>query len=112
MIISGTNISETDSNKIKSYIGFAIRAGRVKYGAEGIVKAGTARIRLICVRADISSSTLDSLDRFAGSSGIYIIVLAEDICAALNKPGVKALALTHPQLSKAITDCITTHTTI
>ena len=86
-------------NKIFSYVGFAIKAGKVKYGVDNIICAKKAPA-VILISSDLSDNSLKQLEKYmtAHASEHFIV----DLKAILPGKNCKALGITDTNLADAI----------
>lgn len=85
-------------NKIKSYVGFAIKANKVVYGVENII---THRAGVILADDTLSEKSMKSLRNYADKTGIPCVsVNALETLTYRN--GCKAIAVKEPHLAQAI----------
>lgn len=87
--------------KIKSYIGFAIKSRNIIFGTDSIV--ASRKVKLILVSDSLSESSLKELNQFAEKKKILIEKLAnEEFFELTCKQQVKAIAITDENLASAI----------
>ena len=82
-------------NKIKSYIGFAIKSKQVVYGADNILVS--KKNKLIVASIQLSQNTLEKLKNI----NVKIITLPHEIFEDLNIKGL-VVSITNLSLAKAI----------
>lgn len=87
-------------NKIRTYVGFAIRAGKAVFGVDQI-KESRKRIRLILADLTLSPNGIAKLERIAEARGANLIRIdgLPELCA---RPACKALGIAEESLAKAI----------
>lgn len=86
-------------DKIISLIGFAIKAGKVVFGADNIIK--NKKIYLIVCCKTLSINSLENI-KVAVNGKIPIIISQNPLCDITYKKGVKVLGVTDKQMSSAI----------
>ena len=93
-------LQANDHDKVKSLLGFAIKAGKVIYGIDNI-NASSRRKHLIVVCSTLSPNALKQLTRNYSTSEILRCksVKLEDL---IYKTNCKVIALTDKQMSQAI----------
>lgn len=86
-------------NKLFTYVGFAIKSGKVKYGVDNIISAKRAPA-VILISNDLSDNSLKQLDRYitAHASERFTV----DLKAILPERNCKALGITDIHLADAI----------
>lgn len=88
-----------NESKVKTYLGFAVKAGKIVWGADNIlarkrfypliVVSNTASVRL---KRDIEEYAADKIP----------VIEVEDLSALISKENCKAVAVTEKNLAKAI----------
>ena len=88
-------------NKIKTYVGFAIKSKQIKFGIDEILK--NKFLDLILVSSELAESSKSKLESFASKTHSKLIELEQNqIDFVLNKTGVKVFAITNKGLADAI----------
>ena len=88
-------------NKIKTYVGFAIKSKQIKFGIDEILK--NKFLDLILVSSELAESSKSKLENFASKTNSKLIELEQDqIDFVLNKTNVKVFAITNKGLADAI----------
>ncbi len=90
-----------DINKIKSYIGFAIKSGQIIYGLDNI-EVYRKKIHLILVSNTISDNSLEKIQKLANQRNLDILCLDDSIENITKRKNCKILAITNFELAKAI----------
>lgn len=93
-------LSDRNKDKIKSYVGFAIRAGKAIFGVDQIL---TSRKRIHLILADIALSvnSKQKLVNFAKNEGIPCYEW-ENVGELTALPSCKAVGVREPSLARAI----------
>ena len=92
---------ENNIVKVKTYIGFAIKSRKIKYGVDDIVKLKTAD--LILVSENLAESGLKKVTTFSLSKSIKLIVLKENVFnEIIENITIKAAAILDSNLADAI----------
>lgn len=93
-------------NKVKSYIGFAIKSKSIVIGTDLILKS--KNVALILCESELSSSSYNTLETYANQRKIQIFKLKnEDFFEICPKNGVKVLGVTNKSLADAIINNLT-----
>jgi ribosomal protein L7Ae-like RNA K-turn-binding protein len=87
-----------DLSKTKSYIGFAIKSGKIVYGVDNILKTNRAYVALL----DGELAPNSSKKAKAHLESKQIPYFVADLTLYLNKQNCKAIAITDANLSDAI----------
>lgn len=87
--------------KIKTYIGFAVKSNHIIKGIDEILKS-KKRIGLVFVVDGLKDNSQEKLSRWAETKGVSIAHITQDILNELNLVGVKVLGITDPNLVVAI----------
>lgn len=91
-------------SKIKTYIGFSVKSGKIIYGADTLIET-KKRVKLIIVCKTLAKSTCEKVQEYASSKGIQVLsfdeCLLEDI---VNKKNCKVIGLLNKNLAQAIID--------
>jgi len=86
----------TVSSKAESLLGFAIKAGRVIFGADNIVAAKKTYLILIC--KGLSENSVKKLLR----QDAQILISNKPLEEVLHRPGCKSAAVTDKEMARAI----------
>ncbi|MBR3885554.1 MAG: hypothetical protein IKJ33_03720 [Clostridia bacterium] len=90
-----------NTSKIKTYVGFAIKSRKIKFGVDDILKVKNAK--LIIVSNSLAESGMKKLEPFANRNLIEIIKLSEDeFLEVVQNISIKALAVLDENLAEAI----------
>lgn len=93
-----------NQDKIKSYVGFAIKSRKIKYGTDEILKMNNAE--LIILSSDLAENSKKKItQKFVGKTQI-IEFSQEKLNFLFNGKTTKAAAITDKNLSEAITKTI------
>ncbi len=87
--------------KIEALLGFSVRARKILLGADYILEC-RKRLKLIFYDPDLSENTRKKLANFAQERKIPIFSSPSPLAELLYKPGVKAAALTDPNMATEI----------
>ncbi len=88
-------------SKIKTYVGFAIKSRKIKYGVDDILKLKNAN--LIIVSESLAESGMKKLEGFAEKKSIRLVKLdSENFLEAVQNSYVKAAAILDENLAEAI----------
>ncbi len=92
-------LSEELQKKIRTYLGFGIRAGKVVYGTDNIIclKKGA----LILIDTALSDNSKNKLNNFAVKTGSTVFII-ENVTALGAPSSCKALALKEQNLASEI----------
>lgn len=90
-----------ETSKIKPILGFALRSGKIVFGTDNI-PVYRKRKYLILFDADLSENAKKKLILHAEPLKIPYKTVSEPLGGLLSRPGVKAVALTDPNMSKEI----------
>lgn len=90
-------------NKIKSYVGFAIKAAKVVYGLDNILKQ-RLNIKLIIFDDTLGESSKKKLMKFIGINGIKYF--QTDMSNVVDKQNCKVIAIKDINLAQAIMNVI------
>ena len=90
-----------NTSKIKTYVGFAVKSRKIRYGVDDILKLKNAD--LIMVSDSLSESGMKKLEAFANRKSIDLIKLSEeDFLEVVQNISIKALAVLDENLTDAI----------
>ena len=88
-------------SKIKTYIGFAIKSRKIKYGVDDILKLKNAG--LILVSESLADSGMKKLEGFAERKSIELKKFSEeDFLELIQNTSIKATAILDENLAEAI----------
>lgn len=92
---------EIDLSKIKTYVGFAIKSRKIKFGVDDILKLKTAN--LIIISEALTESGCEKLKGFATKKSIFYTTLTEnDFNELFPNKNIKAFAILDNNLACAI----------
>lgn len=92
---------EIDLSKIKTYVGFAKKAQKIKFGVDDILKLKNAD--LIIISETLTESGCEKLKGFASKKSIFITTLTEnDFIELFPDKNIKAFAILDNNLADAI----------
>ena len=89
------------NQKIKTYIGFALKKGSVVFGLDNIRKKPSA-ICLVLVCETASEKTVKETEFFCCKNKIPLVLRAVSVAETVGRQGVKILALTDKSLAEAV----------
>ena len=90
-----------NTDKVKTYIGFAIKSRKIKFGVDDIVKSKNAGI--IIVSELLADSGMRKIERFANRNLVELIKLTEiEFLELVQNVSIKALAVLDENLAEAI----------
>lgn len=88
-------------SKIKTYIGFAIKSGKIRYGVDDILKLKNAE--LILVSESLADSGMKKLEGLAERKEIKLIKFSEEeFLELIQNISIKASAILDKNLAEAI----------
>lgn len=87
------------SEKIASYIGFSVKAGKIVYGYEGVI-ASRKRLYLLLADRLLSDNSLKKVQRYAESKGIKLYQI-EGLPEYFGGKTVKCIGLAEEHLASA-----------
>ena len=88
-------------SKIKTYVGFAIKSRKIKFGVDDILKLKNAE--LIMVSDSLAESGMKKIEAFADRKSVSLIKLSEeDFFEVVQNISIKALAVLDENLADAI----------
>ena len=87
--------------RIKTYIGFAIRSNHIIKGLDDITKS-RKKIYVIVLTDGLMQNSIDKLDKFLENKDIKKILVNSQVFSDLNIDGVKVLGITDKNLADAI----------
>ncbi|MBQ8424975.1 MAG: hypothetical protein IJX17_03015 [Clostridia bacterium] len=89
------------SNKIKTYISFAIKSRNIVYGVDDILKS--KQVYIIFKSNNLAENSKNKLEKFILDKDLFIINLTDnDIFDVLQKNAIKVFAITDKNLADAI----------
>lgn len=86
--------------KLKAYLGFSMRSGKILFGADDI-SAARRGIYLILADEDLGKTAMKRLKAAADALGAPMYIYREKLGGLLYKPAVKAAALRDKNLARA-----------
>jgi ribosomal protein L7Ae-like RNA K-turn-binding protein len=90
-----------NTSKIKTYVGFAVKSRKIRYGVDDILKLKNAD--LIIVSDSLAESGMKKLEAFADRKSVGLIKLSEqDFFEVVQNISIKALAVLDENLADAI----------
>jgi ribosomal protein L7Ae-like RNA K-turn-binding protein len=90
-----------NTSKIKTYVGFAVKSRKIRYGVDDILKLKNAN--LIIVSDSLAESGMKKLEAFADRKSVGLIKLSEqDFFEVVQNISIKALAVLDENLADAI----------
>jgi ribosomal protein L7Ae-like RNA K-turn-binding protein len=90
-----------NTSKIKTYVGFAVKSRKIRYGVDDILKLKNAD--LIIVSDSLAESGMKKLEAFADRKSVSLIKLSEqDFFEVVQNISIKALAVLDENLADAI----------
>lgn len=88
-------------SKIKTYIGFAIKSRKIRYGVDDILKLKSAS--LILVSESLADSGMKKIEGFAERKQIELIKFSEEeFLELIQNTSIKATAILDENLAEAI----------
>jgi len=88
--------------KIAAYVGFAIKKGKVIFGAERLVGGARVHPKVTLVAENTGRSTFNAVVRFCASCGVPLYVVKGDNLFDYAKKDVKVLTVADKGLGAAI----------
>lgn len=90
-----------NSQKIITYIGFAIKSRNIKYGVDDILKL--KKVSLILVSETLTSSGMNKINNYVNRTKTDMILLkGDDFSEIINSPSIKVAAILDDNLAEAI----------
>jgi ribosomal protein L7Ae-like RNA K-turn-binding protein len=90
-----------NTSKIKTYVGFAVKSRKIRYGVDDILKLKNAD--LIIVSDSLAESGMKKIEAFADRKSVSLIKLSEqDFFEVVQNISIKALAVLDENLADAI----------
>lgn len=88
-------------SKIKTYVGFAVKSRKIKFGVDDILK--TKNTKLIIVSDSLAESGMKKLEGFSERTKVDLIKLREDeFFEIIQNISIKATAISDENLAEAI----------
>lgn len=88
------------NDKTAALIGFAIRAGKVVFGTDAILRY-RKKMPLIVIDKTLAANAADKITRYAERSVVAVSEMSE-VASLTHREGCKAIAITDRQMSEAI----------
>ena len=85
--------------RIESYLGFAVRSGKIVYGMDNIE---TSRRRLYALGPDASVNLAERAERYAARRNVPLIKAEKPLEELIRKPNCKLVALLDANMAKAV----------
>lgn len=92
-------LSPECATKISSYVGFALKAGKVVFGADNII-ASNKRM-LVLISESLGANSASKVLAHAKETGMRVVTV-EDVGAIVSREGVKAIGIREKNLAEAI----------
>ena len=90
-----------NTSKIKTYVGFAVKSRKIKFGVDDILKLKNTN--LIMVSDSLAESGMKKIEAFADRKSVSLIKLSEeDFFEVVQNISIKALAVLDVNLADAI----------
>ena len=91
-----------EKNKIETYLGFCIRAGKIIFGVE-MIERQKKGVKLLMADSAIGKNSFKPTVQAYEKFGCPLLITAEnELGALLHRPAVKAIAITDENLAAAI----------
>ena len=90
-----------DINKVKTYLGFANKAGKIVFGIDNIIKRPKG-ILVVLYDSTLAQNSVDKVTRFCETNNIPCILYSELIIDAVHKQNCKIVGITDKSLAEAI----------
>ena len=91
-----------EKNKIETYLGFCIRAGKIIFGVE-MIERQKKGVKLLMADGAIGKNSFKPTVQAHEKFGCPLLITAEgQLGALLHRPAVKAIAITDEHLAAAI----------
>ncbi len=87
--------------KIESYLGFAVRSGKILYGIDSI-KQSKKRKYLLVLSPSASENLREKAERYSTDFRVPLVVTNENLEDIMNKPNCKLAALLDANMAKAV----------
>ncbi len=89
------------NNKVQTYLGFAIKARKIVFGADDILK--TKRQKVILASKNLSEASLQKIETFANTKNIPLIIVDnQTFLSVFGEKNIKVIAITDEGLASAI----------
>ena len=90
-----------NTSKIKTYVGFAVKSRKIRFGVDDILKLKSAN--LIIISESLADSGMKKIEGFAKRESIDLIKLSEDtFLEIIQNISIKATAILDINLAEAI----------
>lgn len=97
---AGGAAKQVGEEKLKAYLGFSVRSGKILLGADDIFAARRG-VHLILADADLGKTAMKRLKAAAENSGAPMYLYSGKLGELLYKPAAKAAALKDKNLARA-----------
>jgi ribosomal protein L7Ae-like RNA K-turn-binding protein len=98
------HLNDFQRKKIKSYIGFSLKARKILLGTDAILKK--KQFELVIIDNELSQNARDKIIKHCEEKK-YILV--DNLSELSSKAGCKALALLDAELAKTVINSVNTH---
>ena len=88
-------------NKIEALLGFAQKSGKIIFGTDNILFYKTDKFLILCDQ-NLADNAQKKLRRYAEERKIPVKISQQPLSVLLHKEGVKAVAVTDPNLAAEI----------
>lgn len=95
----------TNTSKVKSYIGFAIKMRKATFGVDGI-KTCKRKIYIVLYDDSLAANSRKKLCNFCANHNIICNMVEFSLSELTRRANVKAIAVEDEQLAKAIKQCM------
>ena len=85
----------------ESYLGFAVRSGKIIYGIDNI-ELNRKRKYVIVLGNDASENLHEKASRYSEKFNVPMVCLNESLSEMINKPNCKIVALLDANMAKAV----------
>ena len=90
-----------NTSKVKTYVGFAVKSRKIKFGIDDIIKLKNAK--LIIVSDSLAESGMKKIEGYAERISVDLIKLSEeDFLEIIQNISIKAIAILDENLADAI----------
>lgn len=90
-------------NKIKTYLGFAKKKGKLSYGQTVLKEIGINRNRLVLIDGAASDNTKDRFSSACAAANVkWFLLPAGEIAGAIGKPNVRVICIKDANLIRVI----------
>ncbi len=90
-----------NKERIESLLGFAVKAGKVIYGIDGI-ESSKARVYLVFMCKTVSQNTADKLKALAERKQIPVLLCEKPLEDAVSRKNCKVLGVCDRQMAQAM----------